>query len=178
MRPDISAKLNAAAIYAIAAALLGAFYFQLVRGELPCPLCLLQRVVMIALGIGPTLNLLAGPRPCHYGLALISALLGATIAGRHILLHIAPGDPGFGSAFLGYHMYTWAFVCFAAALVATALMLQFDVAAADGAAPRLGIFERAAIGLLIVIALLNAASAFIECGISGCPADPQHYQLL
>jgi disulfide bond formation protein DsbB len=31
-------KLNALALYAISGVLLGAFYFQIARGELPCPL--------------------------------------------------------------------------------------------------------------------------------------------
>ena len=34
--------------------------------------------------------------------------MGGAIAARQILLHIMPGDPGFGSAFLGMHFYTWA----------------------------------------------------------------------
>ena len=32
------------------------------------------------------------------------------VAMRQILLHIMPGDPGYGSALLGYHYYCWAFI--------------------------------------------------------------------
>ena len=118
MSPRFAIKLNAIALYGIGAVLAAAFYFQIALHELPCPLCLLQRVGFAALAIGPILTLRLGPRPSHYGLILIAALVGAAIAGRQILLHIAPGDPGYGSAILGYHFYTWAFVCFVAAIAA------------------------------------------------------------
>ena len=42
-------RLNALALYVVAAVLLAAFYFQLALGELPCPLCLLQRAGFAAL---------------------------------------------------------------------------------------------------------------------------------
>ena len=45
---------------------------------------------------------------------------------RQILLHIMPGDPGYGSALLGYHYYTWAFIGFAVAIVLIAAMLLFE----------------------------------------------------
>jgi disulfide bond formation protein DsbB len=41
MTPAAAVKLNVLALYAIAAVLLAAFYFQFALGELPCPLCLL-----------------------------------------------------------------------------------------------------------------------------------------
>ena len=45
---------------------------------------------------------------------------------RQVLLHIMPGDAGYGSALLGYHYYTWAFIGFAVAIVLIAAMLLFD----------------------------------------------------
>ena len=74
---------------------------QIAYDELPCPLCLLQRVAFTALAVGPVLTLRHGPRPAHYGLVIIAALMGAAIAARQILLHIMPGDAGYGSALLG-----------------------------------------------------------------------------
>jgi disulfide bond formation protein DsbB len=101
MSASIVARLNALALYAIAFALMTAFYFQLAVGELPCPLCMLQRLGLVALGVGPVLALRLGPRPSFYGLTLLAALVGAAIAGRQMMLHFAPGDPGYGSTFLG-----------------------------------------------------------------------------
>ena len=51
-----------------------------------------------------------GVRP-HYGVPLAVAILG-TVAGRQVLLHVLPGDPGFGTPLLGYHLYTWSFLAF------------------------------------------------------------------
>jgi disulfide bond formation protein DsbB len=175
----LATKLNALALYAIAAALLAAFYYQIVLGELPCPLCLLQRVGLVALAVGPVLTLRHGPRPAHYGLVIIAALIGSGIAARQVLLHIAPGDPGYGSALLGYHFYTWAFVCFAAAIAASAAMLLGE-AQFEGftTAPEPELFGTVAVWLIIAVTLLNAGSVLLECGIGWCPANPVHYELI
>lgn len=183
MTRSLAIALNAAALYAIAAILLAAFYFQLVLGELPCPLCLLQRVAFVALAFGPVLTLRHGPRPFHYGLAILAALCGATVAGRQILLHILPGDPGYGSALLGYHYYTWAFIVFAAAIAAAAAMLLFDRqfdAAADAVAarPAPGPIATAAVWLVIAVTLLNAGGVVVECGFASCPDNPVVYEML
>ena len=52
----VARMLNAVALLAICALLLVAFYWQLARGELPCPLCLLQRAALIGAGLGLMLN--------------------------------------------------------------------------------------------------------------------------
>ncbi len=102
----LSLTLNALSLYALSAVLVAAFAMQFARGELPCPLCLLQRAFMCALAIGPILNLRFGPRPSHYALSMLAALAGAAVSVRQILLHILTGDPGYGSATFGYHYYT------------------------------------------------------------------------
>src|ERR1700741_784203 len=101
--------LNAISLYAVALVLAAAFAAQLLLHELPCPLCLLQRILFSMLAIGPILNIRFGPRPSHYALSLLAAVVGATVSARQILLHIMPRDPGYGSVLLGYHYYTWAF---------------------------------------------------------------------
>ena len=176
MTPANALKLNAIALYAIAAVLLAAFYFQFALSELPCPLCLLQRVAFTALAVGPILTLRHGPRPGHYGLIILAGLMGATIASRQVLLHIMPGDAGYGSALLGYHFYTWAFLCFVAAIAASAAMLLFPGQFAEGVT-RLGSFEVAAVWLMLAVTLANGASALIECGFTWCPDTPVHYEL-
>jgi disulfide bond formation protein DsbB len=179
MSPGFAIKLNALALYAVAAVLLAAFYFQIALQELPCPLCLLQRAAFAALALGPILTLRHGPQPSHYGMAILAALLGAGVAGRQILLHVAPGDPGYGSAILGYHFYTWAFFCFAAAIAASAAVLFFEEQFEGGRRlPAVGPFEQAAVWLIIAVTLLNAASALAECGFGWCPADPVRYELI
>ena len=118
--------LNALSLYAVALVLAAAFAAQLLLDELPCPLCLLQRLQFTVLAIGPILNIRFGPRPSHYAMSLLAAAAGAAFSTRQILLHIMPGDAGYGSALLGYHYYTWALIGFAAAIVLLAAILLFD----------------------------------------------------
>ena len=177
MTPANAMKLNAVALYVISAVLLVAFYFQFELGELPCPLCLLQRVAFTALAVGPVLTLRHGPRPGHYSLIILAALLGAAIASRQMLLHIMPGDAGYGSALLGYHFYTWALLGFVAAIAASAAMLLLPGQFAEQAPP-LGLIETVAVWLIFVVTLANGASALLECGFNWCPATPLHYELL
>ena len=179
MNPRLAVRLNALALYAISAVLLLAFYWQIAYGELPCPLCLLQRVAFTALAIGPVLTLRHGPSPSNYGLVIIAALMGAAIAARQILLHILPGDPGFGSTLAGFHFYSWAFLGFAAAILAAAVMLTFSKQfAPDAQSPGRGLLEDAAVWLIIAVTALNAVSVLLECGLASCPANPVRYELL
>ena len=126
MTRALAMTLNALGLYAVALVLAAAFAAQLLLNELPCPLCLLQRIQFAMLAIGPILNVRFGPRPSHYALSLLAAVAGAAFATRQVLLHIMPGDPGYGTALLGYHYYTWALIGFAAAIVLIAAMLLFD----------------------------------------------------
>src|SRR5262249_33413414 len=125
MTRSLAVTLNALGLYAIALVLLVAFAAQLVLHELPCPLCLLQRIQFAMLAVGPILNLRFGPRTSHYAVSLFTALAGATFAARQILLHVMPGDPGYGSALLGYHHYRWGFLRLSPALLGPAPLLLF-----------------------------------------------------
>src|SRR4029079_16643905 len=109
MTRSLALALNGLGLYAIALVLAAAFAAQLLLGELPCPLCLLQRIQFAMLAVGPILNVRWGPRPSHYALSFLRALAGAAFSMRQILLHIMPGDPDYGTALFGYHYYTWAF---------------------------------------------------------------------
>ena len=181
MTRSLAVALNALGLYAIALVLAAAFAAQLLLGELPCPLCLLQRIQFALLAIGPILNVRFGPRPSHYAASLLVAAAGAAFAMRQILLHIMPGDPGYGSALLGYHYYTWAFIGFAVAIVATAIMLLFDRQFEDdGGTPpdTASAFARTAVWLVIGLTAANVISTLLECGFAACPADPVAYELL
>ena len=118
--------LNVLALYAVCGVLIAAYVVEFTREEFPCPLCLLQRIALTGMAAGLVMNLRFGLRPRHYGLILLAAAAGGVFAVRQILLHIAPGDPGYGSTVLGYHYYTWCAIVFAIAIVATAIVLLFD----------------------------------------------------
>lgn len=73
-----------------------ALYTQHGLGLEPCPLCVFQRVAVIALGIVFLLAFLHGPKPVGlrvYGLlAAVAGLVGVSIAGRHVWLQNLPPD--------------------------------------------------------------------------------------
>jgi disulfide bond formation protein DsbB len=180
MTRAIAITLNAVSLYAVALVLAAAFAAQLELGELPCPLCLLQRLQFTVLAIGPILNIRFGPRPSHYAMSLLAAAAGAAFSTRQILLHILPGDAGYGSALLGYHYYSWALVGFAAAIVLLAAMLLFDRQFEEDSA-RPGVpdtFATVAVWLVIGLTALNFVSTLLECGFGACADNPVMYELL
>jgi disulfide bond formation protein DsbB len=171
--------LNALSLYAVALVLAAAFTAQLLLQELPCPLCLLQRLQFTVLAIGPILNVRWGPRPSHYALSLLAAVTGAAFSTRQILLHIMPGDGGYGSAMLGYHYYSWALIGFSAAIVLLAAILLFDRQfEPEPQPPAPGPFAIAAVWLVIGLTALNVVSTLLECGFGACAENPLVYELL
>jgi disulfide bond formation protein DsbB len=181
MSRSLAITVNALGLYGIALVLAAAFAAQLLLNELPCPLCLLQRIQFALLAIGPILNIRHGPRPSHYALSLLTAAAGAAFAMRQVLLHIMPGDPGYGSALLGYHYYTWAFIGFAVAITLIAAVLLFDAQFRDGADATpvaTGALARGAVWLVIALTALNVISTLLECGFAACPDNPVEYELL
>jgi disulfide bond formation protein DsbB len=180
MSRSFAIALNALGLYAIAAVLAAAFAAQFLLHELPCPLCLLQRIQFAMLAIGPILNIRHGPRPSHYAVSLLAALAGAAFAARQVLLHIMPGDPGYGSALLGFHYYTWALIGFCIAIVAIAVVLLFDrqFKPDDTNQPKPDAFARVAIWLVIALTAANVLSTLVECGFAACPDNPVDYELL
>jgi disulfide bond formation protein DsbB len=180
MTRALAVTLNALGLYAVALVLAAAFTAQLLLHELPCPLCLLQRLQFTVLAIGPILNIRWGPRPSHYALSLLAAAVGMVFSTRQVLLHIMPGDAGYGTALLGYHYYTLALIGFAAAIVLLAAMLLFDRQfEPDGATPPVAnTFARTAVWLVIGLTALNVVSTLLECGFGACAENPVVYELL
>lgn len=171
-----SRGLNMLALAGICAVLGMAFLWQVAYKELPCPLCLLQRAAFVLVGIGLVLNVRFGPSPMHYGLILLSALGGAFVAGRQVLLHIAPGDPGYGSPFLGLHFYTWAFIAFVIIMVWVAVMLVIDRNASDhNSLIPMDSFTGFIMWLFFFLVAANVVSTLLECGFGPCADNPVTY---
>ncbi|MFZ4537579.1 disulfide bond formation protein B [Propionivibrio sp.] len=170
---------NLMALFGINLVLLTALFDQLILGELPCPLCLLQRVAFIMVGIGFLLNVRCGAAPLHYGLIVLSALAGVISSGRQVLLHIVPGSGSYGSALFGLHLYTWSFIAFMLVLLSVGVALLVDARVGEArAATAGGRVGRWAGLLLAVIVLTNVAGSFLQCGLGPCEDSPTRYQLL
>jgi disulfide bond formation protein DsbB len=168
--------LNAIALAGICGSLLMAFYLQIFKGELACPLCMLQRIGLMLVGLGLFLNVRFGPSVVHYAMIIVSSMVGASVSLRQDLLHIVPGTGGYGSTIFGYHLYTWGFVAFMAMILFTALMLVIDRNRMTGQARHGPNWLATGLGtLLIVIAIGNLLSNFLVCGFSVCTDTPTGY---
>lgn len=169
--------------------ILAAIGTQFFGDELPCPLCVLQRMAMMLIGIGAiwvigqahkgTLTLSAYAR--SFGLMIVGALLGATMSVRQIELHILPGDPGYGEAVFGLHLYTWALITFIVVILYSAIMMMFFGATfpvvPEGKAALWT--SRILVWLFIAIIIANVVLIFAEEGFNWyLPDDPTGYKLL
>ena len=153
----------------------GAYGIQFIFLEPPCPLCLLIRIGMIATGFGLVLNALFGPRPLHYGFALLGCVFGVIVSLRNIALHIVPGTGPYGDAVFGFHLYTWAFLVFMAMIIAIAVVMffqrQFDETGED--APKIvNVVAVIALSVGIFLAAANAFTTAVECELGPCPDNP------
>lgn len=168
---------NLLAVAGLGVVLLAAYAFQFALGELPCPLCTLQRIAFALTAFGFVLNLRYGARPAHYGLIILSALFGMTASGRQVLLHIVPGSGAYGSPFLGLHFYTWAFILFGLVVLGVAVLLLLGTGPADSRRQPAPLAKAAAL-FVIALVLANAVTTFVQCGPVECPDDPTGYWLL
>jgi disulfide bond formation protein DsbB len=174
-------------LFALCVALCGGFYMQFVHGELPCPLCYSQRLVMMLCGLGLASLLLqvrrhgmtAASAARAYGFVILAALLGGSISVRQILLHIVPPDPGFGSAVMGLHLYTWGLlVFFAEVFSAGALLLCMKLGDAPTQPLPFGTLQRALLILFAAVIALNMLAVFAAAGWHWhLPSDPVQYLL-
>lgn len=73
-----------------------ALYFQHVLGLEPCPLCIFQRIFVMTLGAVMLVAAIHNPRyigrRVYGGMILVTAGLGAGVAGRHVWLQSLPPD--------------------------------------------------------------------------------------
>jgi disulfide bond formation protein DsbB len=178
---SVGAVLNLLGLLGISLVLLVAFYYQLAFGELPCPLCLLQRAGFSAIGIGFLFNLRVGERASHYAMILAASLVTGFISIRQVALHLGAGDPGYGSALFGLHFYTWALIAAVGVVCYVALVFVVkDVAGKQDreATPMNEWTSNAAFALFTLLVAANLVSTVLECGAGQCEDNPIHYLLI
>ena len=173
----LPALLNDLALFAmmlvLAAILTAAMTLQYAYGELPCPLCLLQRVAMFGVCFGIILHFRYGYSVRHTGLSLLFTLFLLIVSVRQTLLDIypRPGHSYIGSTVLGVHMPVWSILVALAILLAFAVKLtilggenlreQQTAPALRQAAGILGLF-------VIALCAINFVSVIIQCGFGEC----------
>ena len=177
MTADLSRLLNALGLVAVDTVLVLAFADQLWFRDLPCPICILQRAGFIAAGFGIALNLIFGPRPSHYGLAILGAVVGGIMSADQVLHYIVPGSGFYGNEIFGLHLYSWALIMFVAIVVGCGVMLLFDRQYEPSGPPPLRqvTLPILAVALLALLAVGNVLSTLAICGVGLCPEAPGGY---
>ena len=162
-----------ATLLGLAAILTLAMGFQYIAGELPCPLCLLQRVAMFGICFGIVHHVRLGYDVRNIGLGLVWSLVLLIVSARQVLLNIVarPGHAYPGSAVFGLHMPVWSVVIALALLLLFAAMLalldskQMSVTPPSPALDRIG----SAIGFyVVVLCAINLISVVVQCGLGAC----------
>src|SRR5581483_3210129 len=110
----------------IACILTAAMTLQYRYGELPCPLCLLQRVALFGVAFGIMQNFRQGFSYQNTGFSLMFTILLLVVSIRQTLLDIypRPGHDYIGSAVFGIHMPVWSILIAATILIAYALKMS------------------------------------------------------
>lgn len=178
-------------MFAYSFVMLSAFYIQFVEGEFPCPLCMLQRYGMILSTLGALLIVMQARRgtltTAKYSQGLGMGLLGALVGGaevsvRQILLHIKPGDPGYGAPVLGLHLYTWALITFIIVIAYCGVQLVLAPRGIPEAPPEgsgLRTLSTIIIWIFIGVVAANVVAIFVLEGFAWVlPDDPTSYNLI
>lgn len=186
--------LNGLGLLAMLGVMLGAIAYQFAYKDVPCTLCLLQRLAMLAVAYGVAMNLRLGLTPRHYGVVLVSAVFGLLVSVRQSLLHIDPyfdtekseptldpsANPPFGEPVLGLDLYVWGAILFVSVVLAVGLVRLLR--RAPGRAPQdmtadapdpawLDRFAAFGVWLLFLVAAAQLVLVVLECGLGDCPND-------
>lgn len=131
----------------------------------------MQRIGFVIIGCALVLNIRCGAHSSHYGWGILAALVGMTVSLRQVLLHVAPGDRGYGSTFLELHFYTWAFVAFVGLIAGQAILLMLP----NREVRSRSFIASALVILFMILVFANLVSTLLECGIGACADDPVQY---
>jgi disulfide bond formation protein DsbB len=171
--PTLDRLILVAMLAVLAAILTAAMVMQYALGEIPCPLCLLQRVAMFGCCFGLIVQLRTGTSERGTGIALIFAVLLLVISVRQTLLDLfpRPGHEYIGSAVLGIHLPVWSVI------IAVALLLGFAIRlalfggmrnAADTAHDPFRSIVRLLALYVTGICAINFLSVVAQCGLDQC----------
>jgi len=163
-------------MFVIAGILTAAMTLQYANGELPCPLCLLERIAMFGVCFGIMLNFRHGFSYQNTGFSLLFAIVLLVVAVRQSLLDIypRPGHEYIGSAIFGIHMPVWSIII--ALCLLTAYAIKLAILGGDEYLREAELAEFPAIRKLasalnvyiILICVVNLVSVILQCGLGEC----------
>jgi disulfide bond formation protein DsbB len=168
----------------IAGIITAAMVLQYARGELPCPLCLLQRIAMFGVCFGIMQNFRRGFSYQNTGFSLLFTIFLLVVSVRQTLLDIypRPGHAYIGSAVLGIHMPVWSIIIAVCLLSAYAAKLaavggdEYLNEAPPGEFPLVKTLADILSLYVIAICAINLISVFLQSGFNSCHTFG--YQLL
>jgi disulfide bond formation protein DsbB len=156
----------------MAAILTAAMALQYSDNEIPCPLCLLQRVAMFGVCFGIIMHFRHGYSARNDGVSMLFALFLLIVSVRQTLLDIypRPGHSYIGNAVLGLHMPVWSIVIAFAILLAFAIKLVVlgGESLRDQPPSAFGRLARLLSLYVIAIGLINFGSVILQCGADAC----------
>lgn len=163
-------------MFVIAAILTAAMSLQYLNGELPCPLCLLERVAMLGVCFGIMLNFRRGFSYQNTGFSLLFAIFLLVVSVRQTLLDIypRPGHAYIGSAVFGIHMPVWSVIIALSLLISFAIKLailggdDYLRSAEVSEFPALKKTADILSACVIAICLINLVSVVLQCGLGEC----------
>ena len=178
--PNLVALAQASVVCMV---LCGSLGYQFTQGELPCPLCVVQRAAFLLALVGPMgilmrktqrlTRILADAR--DFSLTILASLAGLIFSVRQILLHIVPPDPGYGPPVLGLHLYTWAAIVFLCLIFGSALGIM---GLRSEVAPLPPTFVKLFCLAILILAVIFALVTFFMEGFNWLlPDDPVRYEL-
>ena len=163
-------------MFAIAGILTSAMTLQYAKSELPCPLCLLERVAMLGVCFGIMLNFRHGFSYQNTGFSLLFAIVLLIVSVRQSLLDIypRPGHEYIGSAIFGIHLPVWSIIIALTLLAAYAIKLAIlggDEYLREAEVEEFPAIRKIAnaLGLYVIaICLINLVSVVLQCGFGEC----------
>jgi disulfide bond formation protein DsbB len=163
-------------MFVIAGILTAAMTLQYAKGELPCPLCLLERLAMFGVCFGIMLNFRRGFSYQNTGFSLLSAILLLIVSVRQSLLDIypRPGHEYIGSPVFGIHLPVWSIIIALLILIAYAVKMaivggdEYLQSASVDEFPALRRIADALSVYVVLLCVINLVSVVIQCGFGEC----------
>lgn len=160
-------------IAVLAAILTVAMVLQYSGGEIPCQLCLLQRIAMFGVCFGIILQFRYEFSYCHTGLSMIFSLFLLILSVRQTLndIYPRPGHEYIGSVVFGLHMPVWSVLIAVSLLIAFSLQLIIwgrSVPQSLAPNPLLRVLATALCLYVITLGVVNFISVGVQCGFGEC----------
>jgi disulfide bond formation protein DsbB len=160
-------------LIALAATLTAAMVMQYAFGEIPCPLCLLQRYAMFGCCFGIVMQLRSASSERGAGIGALFALVLLIVSVRQTLLDLfpRPGHAYVGDTVFGLHMPVWSVLIAVALLAGFAVRLALFGAprpSAQDASPPMGNLTRYIALYVVLICAINFVSVAVQCGAGEC----------